>query len=60
MKIFIALFVAFTIVRGATVEESVRERRQAYIWNARACDNGKKLCEKVKIFGVNLSDGIFT
>lgn len=47
MKIFIALFVIFTTVHGASITsdldgERVRVNRQAYIWNARACDNGKK------------------
>jgi hypothetical protein len=47
MKSFIALFVIFTSVFGASITsdengELVRVNRQAYIWNARACDNGRK------------------
>lgn len=48
MKNFIALFVIFTTVNGASITSDlngkiVRVNRQAYIWNARACDNGKNI-----------------
>lgn len=41
MKIFITLFVIFKII-CVEGDEIVRVNRQAYIWNANACENGEK------------------